>query len=336
LKFLVVGDIHFKGVNPVARMDNYQEALTEKIHQVYSMAEKYKTQAIIQTGDIFDSPATSWGTVADLADILKAAPCPVLTIPGNHDLWAGNPESERRTPFGFLSRLNLFWNLAESPYECGYEYVDKERSATYITGHGFNMDTDTKAGNGQYKPQHKPQPNDYTFGGVSIHVVHSMLLTEPPYFEMRHTLIKDVQTTAKVIITGHYHTGFGIVYREDDVLFINPGALCRLTAHPEEMRRQVRVALLTIEDGQAYAELIPLDVKPGSEVLSREHLETAAERQERINRFLFLLTAEGESKFLEVRDIVTDIARREMLPEAVAKEALVRIARVREELGRTW
>lgn len=327
MKFLVTGDWHFKGINPVARLDNYQEAITEKIHQVYGLARKYAVQAIIVPGDIFDSPATAWGTVADLADLLRAAPCPVLTIPGNHDLWAGNQESKRRTPFGFLARMELFWDLTEEPYECG-----QPRFSICVTGHGFDVNTDTEAG----KRQFEPPPHNYPWSGTSIHVVHSMLLQDPPYFEMRHTLIKDVQTTAKVIISGHDHTGFGIFQREDGVLFISPGALCRLTAHSMEMRRQVQVVLLTVEnDGQAYAELISLNVKPGSEVLSREHLEDRAEKEERINRFLSLLAAEGESKFLEVRDIVTDIARREALPEAVVKDALARIARAREELGRT-
>lgn len=323
MKFLVTGDWHYKGVNPTARLDDFQEALTEKIHQVYGLAREYAVQAIIQTGDVFDSPATAWGTVADLADLLRAAPCPVLTIPGNHDIWAGNPESKRRTPFGFLARLELLWDLTEEPYECGGRGFP-----VCVTGHGFDVNTDTEAGKGQFEPP----PHSYPWSGTYIHVVHSMLLREPPGFEMRHTLIKDVRTAAKVIISGHDHAGFGVVCREDGVLFVNPGALCRLTAHPAEMKRQVQVALLTVEDGQVYAELIPLNVKPGSEVLSRDHLEAAAERQERINKFLSLLAAEGESRFLEVREIVADIARREMLPETVVKEALARIARAREEL----
>jgi len=328
VKFLIAGDWHFRGTNPAARLDNYTEAITGKIHQVYALAREYDVQAIIQTGDIFDGPATAWGTVADLADILKAAPCPILTIPGNHDIWAGNQESKRRTPFGFLARMKLLQDLTEEPYkqEAG------SRHSIYITGYGFTVDTDTEAGRGQFEPSPR-LPHPFLWSETSIHIVHSMLLQESPYFEMRHTLIRDVQTTAKVIISGHDHTGLGVFCREDGVLFINPGALCRLTAHPAEMRRQVQVALLTVEDGgRIYAKLIPLDVKPGSEVLSRDHLEAAAERQERINKFLSLLTAEGESKFLEAREIMADIARREMLPETVTKEALARIARAREEL----
>jgi exonuclease SbcD len=162
-----------------------------------------------------------------------------------------------------------------------------------------------------------------------------MLLDKQPGFDMRHTLISEVKTSAQVIISGHEHTGFGVVRRESDgILFINPGALCRLSAHVAEIERTIQVALLTVENGQATAELIPLkSARPGHEVLSREHIEAAAERESRIEEFLKLLASEGEAKFLEVREIVEDIAARENLPEAIKAEALRRIGEARERLG---
>lgn len=48
-----------------------------------------------------------------------------------------------------------------------------------------------------------------------------------------------------------------------------------------------------------------------------------------------LLASEGEAKFLEVREIVEDIAARDNLPEAVKAEALRRIGEARERLGVT-
>ncbi len=322
MKFIVTGDWHFRGTNPRARMDNFQEALTHKIYEVFNLAQEHEAEAIIVPGDVFDSPGTALGTIADLAFVLQAAPCKVLAVAGNHDLWAGNPGSKYRTPFGLLAKLGLIWDLEQEPYE------DMER-ALLITGHGYNTETDTEAGMGQFSPGVLPAE------GLSIHVVHSMLMERPPGFEMRHTLIRNVQTTARVIISGHEHIGFGIKHREDGVLFINPGALCRLSANPAEMERQVQVAVLEVENGEAEAFLVPLkSARPGYEVLSRDHLEQEAEREEHINRFLGLLAAEGEAKFLEIQEIIDDIARREELPTAVVKEALERIGRAREALSK--
>lgn len=331
-KAIVTGDIHYQGINPRSRLDNYAEAIAAKIYNVYDLAREHQAGAIIIPGDLFHSPGVMWGTATELALILQQAPCSILTIHGNHDIWAGNPESKHRTPFGFLARLGLIWDLGTEPFETS----DREEGALdiCITGHGFNAETDTPAGAEQFDPP----PHAFPWDGVAIHVVHSMLMDRDPGFDMRHTLISEVKTSADVIISGHEHTGFGFCFRSsgeiDAPLFINPGALCRLSAHVAEMERTVQVALLEVKDGQASAELIPLkSARPGREVLSREHIESAQERESRIDEFLRLLASEGEAKFLEVREIVEDLAARENIPGEVKAEALRRIGAAREALG---
>lgn len=323
MKIIVTGDWHFKGINPRARLDDYQKAITRKIREVYDIAKHHNATAIIVPGDITDSPGTALGTIAELGMLIQEAPCPVLAIPGNHCLWGGNPTSKFRTPYGLLAQLGLLHDLTKEPY-----YF----SEVIITGHGFTVETDTPLGANQFQPPdvQGSTSNDY----AHIHVVHSMLMDHRPGFDMRHTLISQVQTTANVIISGHEHLGFGIKQREDGVIFINPGALCRLSAHAAEIERTVQVALLTVENGRVNAELIPLkSALPGHEVLSRDHLENEVEREVRLEKFLSLLASEGESKFLEVRDIIEDIAARENLPAAVKADALRRIGEAREQLG---
>ena len=322
-KAIVTGDIHYRGTNPRARLDDFQEAISAKLLEVMFLAREHKADCILIPGDIFDGPSTSWGVVADLIQILKSAPCPVLSIHGNHDIYGQNPATRHRTPYGLLSKIGFLWDVEKSEFN-GSENV-------IVTGCGFDTNTDTKT------PEGKAQfsPRIWVDGAFQIHVVHSMLLDRDPGFDMRHTLISEVKTSAQVIISGHEHTGFGIVRRESDrMLFVNPGALCRLSAHVAEIERPVQVALLTIEDGQAAAELIPLkSARPGHEVLSREHIEAAAERESRIEEFLKLLASEGEAKFLEVREIVEDIAARDNIPADVKQEALRRIGEARERLG---
>jgi exonuclease SbcD len=335
-KFIVSGDWHFKGINPRARLDNYQEAITRKIHEVFELAVLHKAEAIIVPGDLFDSPSTTLSTITDLAALLQLAPCKILAIPGNHDIWASNPGSKYRTPYGLLARLGLIWDLSDRPYETVTEENDEMFNVfddVCVTGHGYNNETDTEAGKGQFCP---PLPGASCYRD-KIHVVHSMLMDHAPGFEMRHTLISQVETTAKVVVAGHEHLGFGIFRRDDEVLFINPGALCRMSASQAEIERQVQVALLIIDDdGNTSAELIPLrSALQGREVLSREHLEAENDRQERMEKFLGLLASEGESKFLEVRDIIEDISARKNIPEAVKSEALKRIDAAREELAKT-
>ena len=326
-KIVITGDLHFMGINPKSRLDNFQETITEKLQEVFIIAQAKQASAILIPGDLTHSPNLAWGTVADLAMLLKKAPCPVLAIDGNHDTWGGNPESKRRTPYGLLSRLGIVQDLSEKHY-----IVSNPPKDILITGHSFTVDTDTEAGKNQFFSMRDLETEESTI----IHVVHSMLMDHSPGFDMRHTLISQVQTTANVIISGHEHTGFGIVRRPDGVLFINPGALCRLSAHVSEIERQVQVAVLTVDDdGQCSAELIPLQsALPGDRVLSREHIEESQSRNEKLDEFLSLLASEGESRFLEVRDIIEDIAARENIPGEVKRETLERIGRARERVGK--
>ena len=331
-KIVITGDIHYKGVNPKARLDNYQEAITEKLEEVFILARARIADAIIIAGDLFHSPNIAWGTVAELAMLLQSAPCPILTIPGNHDIYGGNPETRHRTPYGLLETLEIIRSLDETVYLIS----NPPKGDIAITGHAFTVDTDTEAGTVQFMPPQSEDPNEPK-DPVNIHVVHSMLLDRSPGFDIRHTLISQVKTTANVIISGHDHTGFGVIRRDDGVLFINPGALCRLSAHASEIERQVQVAVLTIDDdGQCNAELVPLlSAKPGHQVLSREHIEEAQARNEKLDEFLSLLASEGESKFLEIREIVEDIAARENIPAAVKQEALERLGRARERVAKS-
>lgn len=326
MKFLITGDWHYRSAPPRARTDDFQAALTGKISEIFELAERHGCQAIIVPGDLTDSPNLALSTLSDLLTLLQFAPCPVLTIAGNHDLFGAQSETKRRTPYGLLARAGLIEDL---------DVYDSLGSR--VTGTDYNAKTDLG-------PESYLVPED-AFSALEetifVHVAHGMLLEQSPGYELRHTLLADVAREERcpdILIVGHEHLGFGIKRipraKGGHLLAINPGALARLTAHPAEIERTVQVALLEIENGQVHAELIPLaSARPGHEVLSREHLEAQAEREAQVTQFLTLLAEEGEAKFLETREIIDDLARREQLPPIVINEALRRIGKAREELG---
>ena len=347
-KFIITGDIHFKSNNPVARKDLYIEALLTKLSEVFELAEEYKVDAVLIPGDLFDSPSVSIPTIVKLAKALRNSPCPVLTIPGNHDEFGHSLESISRTPYGILRDFDYI--------RCVYDNSWLFTGAVdgLVTGHGFDNETDidleqymvpevaidTYEGIFRVMPSSK---REYT--PFYIHMVHGMLLDKTGFDGMRHTLVSQLaqipeQWQPHVLVCGHYHTGLAIQRVPGTrTLVINPGALGRLSASVDEMERTVQVALLTVNgagEGEYFAELIPLkSALAGDMVLSREHLEAERERSGRLDKFLSLLASEGESKFLEVRDIVEDLAARENIPEDVKKEALKRIGVAREILGKT-
>lgn len=346
-KFIVCGDLHWRGGNPRARRDDYMQALKLKLEEVFKLAIEHQAPVIIP-GDIFNSPNTAWYVVAELIQCFNAfkkrSGLPIITIPGNHDIYGSNLDSVSRTPYGLMSMIGVIKDVDQ--YQAldwtgekeGEEEDDDEEAAppwVRISGHGYNADTDTPFGTYQfdtvawaYKEKTKPI--------ATIHLVHANIMLDPPGIDsMPHTLIDGIMTDADVIISGHYHPGWGVYRREDGVLFINPGALARTAATASDLTRQVGVVLLEVhEDGRCGAEWIPLEsAKPGEEVLSREHLEAIEEREERIQDFLELLAEEGQARFLEMSEIIEDIAERDRLPAEVKAEALRRLSEAREALG---
>ena len=333
-KFIVTGDLHDRTENPRSRKDNYHVSLMVKLDEACALAHEHNASAVIIPGDIFDSANVGVSTIAELAwdiqRLKKAYGVPIWAISGNHDLPAGNKAALSRTPFGLLSKLGILQDI---------EKRSNMFQGVNISGCGFNFETDTEEGFYQFNaPDYGYQTEKGIVldeGAIRIHVVHSMLMATSPTFPMRHTLINQVETNADIIISGHYHEGFGIIHRKDGKLFINPGALCRLSASKAEMERTVQVALLTIRSKADFdAKLIPLQsAKPAEEVLDREALVEKKEHENWLESFFQSLDKEGEAKFMGVREIVDSIASREKIIPVVKEEALKRIGEAREKLG---
>lgn len=335
-KIIITGDLHFKTEKPRSRKDNYSVAIVEKLKEACYLAVQHGASIVIVPGDIFDSANVGLNTISELAHYLKKLQesygIKILAIPGNHDLPAGNKAALSRTPYGLLSKLRILWDLDKKAF-----YFSE--GASFISGCGFDFKTDTEEGAYQFNaPDWASQTSECIITDVDtpkVHVVHSMLLATAPSFPMRHTLINQVETNADIIISGHYHEGFGIIRRKDGKLFINPGALCRLSASKAEMGRTVQVALLTIRSKTDFdAELIPLlSARPSEEVLDRDAIVEKVEHENWLDSFFEKLSEEGEAKFMEVREIVDSIASREKIKPEVKEEALRRIGEAREKLG---
>lgn len=315
-KLLVIGDIHWRATNPVARLDNLKLALADKLLECWDIAVSNEVDAIVQTGDFFHSPGIVYSTLADLIWLLREAPAPIYCVPGNHDLFASSPESLYRTPLGFLFQIGMLRNLDGKSVDLSETVV--------LSGRGYDAAVDVDLS--VYAP---PKILCLT----QIHVTHGMLVRES--VPGRHTLMEallKLDNAPDVLINGHFHLGTGVT-QVGPTLVVNPGALCRLSAHMEELSRQPEVALVTIGNHNISAELIPLQsAKPGYEVLSREHLERQAEIEQRRDEFLRLLASEETQRVLDLAEMVRDIASRERLPAAVQDEALRRIARAQEML----
>ncbi len=326
LKFIQTNDIHWKLANPIGRIDIYYEAIGTKLSEIFTMAESIGADGILIAGDLVDTPGIGYDALRSFGKLLIQSPCPIYTIAGQHDEWSHNPESLRRTPYGILDSFGLIRSVADDPIlSCAGSIP------VIISGRNYDYEADVEED--YYEPNYDnfPITNEKP---VIIHLAHGTVLAETPIYE-RFTLVSQVKTSADVLCVGDYHAGIG-VKKVDNTFVINPGALARLKATEEEMTRRVQVSVIEVgEDRSIDIRLVPLEsAMPGEKILSREHLEAEVAKEERMEKFLELLASEGESKFMEVRDIVEDIAARKNIPDPIKAETLKRIDSAREELAK--
>lgn len=168
-----------------------------------------------------------------------------------------------------------------------------------------------------------------------IHVAHGMLLDHDPKVFDRYTYVGTVQTEADLVLSGHDHLGFGVYERSDGKVFMNCGAICRLSASEAEVARSIQVALITVEDGTLQPiELIDLrSAQPGKDILDRTQIEANAKRQYAMEEFAALIqTDDGSTTAVDLEAIIQNIAEKEGYAPEVVQMALDKIQEKKEEI----
>lgn len=318
-KFIFVGDPHLRGTNPRNRIGSYRDDLKAKVAEIFQLAVDHKVDAILTAGDTWDSPEVTLGVMFDIAELMDQAPVDVYTTIGNHDVYGYNLETYWRTSLRLLEKLvSRFYVVRDD--RLLFDDVQ-------ITFEPYSAQIDIN----QYG--YSPQGAAANFPGVKIHVAHGMLLDHKPPFD-RYTLVHEVPTQADVILTGHEHTGFGIIKRRDGKVFCNPGALMRIKASHAEINRKPQVALVKVDKGQVAIELIPLKcAKPGEDILDRSAIDAEEKRQYAMEQFSAIIKKQtGEKVVLNVPQIIETIAAQEKYSPEVVKVALETIDGEREKM----
>lgn len=318
LRFLFFGDRHNSEKIPSSRIGNFKEDCDAKDDEIIHLAKKYNVDALLHPGDFWTDSDKKLENhfVSSVARKWITAGIPIIGIAGNHDLIGNNINSLPNTTTGLLNDLGIFKTLSD-----GEILPFKDGSITVgISGTNYHKNMDKKENLGDYVVSNKPY--DY-----HIHIVHGMLTTKSYGKLFKHTLIDEIShTNADITLCGHDHVGFGIVNYKDK-FFINPGAVVRMTCDEKELNRTVSVVLITIDNNGIQCELIPLQsAKPGSEVLSRQHIESA-EASEKFKEFI----RDGVEKLklgtgLTINDVLEDIYQRDSVDETIRNDITTRVA----------
>ena len=110
LKIGFILDLHGRINNPISRVDNYPQAILDKVEYVLK-----DNNIIVFCGDIFNTYLTGIQFINKLLQLLCDYTVNhhnkfILTIPGNHDLKGRNYDSWLETSYGTLT-IGRGWNL---------------------------------------------------------------------------------------------------------------------------------------------------------------------------------------------------------------------------------
>lgn len=286
IKLLYITDTHFRGVPPVGRTDGFHDAVQAKLAEVAQIGKEENVDALIHGGDLFDTPEPGLGFAGGLlATLVSGLQVPMYAIPGNHDLYGHNQGSLPRTLLGLLSQLGFIKLLGRDP-----EFIEKNGLVVQLTGQGYHAEIDRRDWRHDYVVRKDSRAT------CAVHVVHgsvipvSTAVTLP--FISNITIAEEVAeaTQADLTLVGHWHYPFEVCERGRWI--VNPGAMVRLSATQAEMERTPQVVLVRITDQGVTHECRPLaTAKPGIEILSRAHIETAQSQERARDAFLARLDA---------------------------------------------
>lgn len=242
-----VGDIHLQFSNPASRIDNYFEAILNKIGQVMK-ANKY----FISLGDLFSHPVLDiQGTMIfiELLKEYKEKGGVFIEIAGNHTIYNWQLNTVNKTTLGLLHKLNLIQILDRSGL------IDKAKSSIEIEGYTIvpGLLNDPK--------NLIEAPNNN-----SILVAHSYYAFER---DKKHSLeYEDLKDKGyKYCFLGHDHQPYQPKIIENTTLY-RPGSLAREAAHPYNFDRKITYYQLDLNTDKIKS--IEVDYEPASEVFSIE------------------------------------------------------------------
>lgn len=323
MKFIYITDTHGQASSPGSRLDVFSEAILKKMKYIGEYAKEIGATAILHGGDWVHTPDVSESFIRELARIVNDYPCPTLGVLGNHDIYGYNPETFNRTSFGVAEGVGVFHRLyRNTPYT-----FEKDGVKVHVTGQDsyFNLDKE-----GYLEDYTESYTED---DATSIHIVHGMLV-ERKWPQCASTAIEEIENCkADIVLSGHEHTGFGVIERNNR-LFCNPGSLARVTAGVGDCRKDVRMAVITIDSNGKKIELVNLPseiARPASEVLDMEKLALEKANKERLESFVRKMNSATVREFNIYQSLDT-LCKEEELGDTVYNKCREHLQKAEEEI----
>lgn len=280
IKFITFTDIHISSVNPSSRKGNFEKDILDKLEQIKDIGKEIGASFFISGGDLFNLKApmrNPHGLNTRLINLFKTFPAPIYTTEGNHDLRQDSYETFEDQP------LNVIYSSDA--------LIQARNIRKTVDGITFRIRS--------IPFEEKPDLSSIEHAGsdvdLSIFILHlyatkngGMLFKSKLYsYEEIGDLMDDV------FVLGHYHVDQGIeilTEKGKPQHFINVGAISRGTLSDEDVKRNPKIAVVTVtkDEGKISIEtsVIRLKVKSPEEVFDLVVHEREKKEQEEAKKFI--------------------------------------------------
>lgn len=285
-KIVTFTDVHLADKGPSSRIDDYREAILDKLSQISKICEDNKADIAVCAGDLFHYKAPTKNShylVSRTMEIFKNFPCPVYSIYGNHDISQDNISTLPKQPFYVLLKSGCLHYLED-------EFFDNGKIRLF--GMDYLKDPD-------YVDFNKKRLTEE----VQMCVAHVNASSKfDDLFGERVYKYQDLsKCSPDIFLFGHYHPDQGIE-KHNSKYFINVGSLSRGSLKKDELERTPNCSLITIDDSyNITCEKIPLKVEPSDKIFDLEKKNKEEVEQKEIENFI------NEMKSKIVSDSDTDV-----------------------------
>ena len=229
--FVSTSDIHISDVNPPGRLDNFKEAIFEKLAQMRGACKKLNADGALIAGDLYNikNPAkNSHALNKQLIAEFKQFPCPIYVIEGNHDLTANRLESIKDQPLGVLFEDKTLIRLR-------HELIEKNGIKISLVGVPFidELDLETLV---------IPNKAD---AKVQICLMHLYAGMRPGMLFNERLIGYDelAKFSPDIFVLGHYHVDTGIEEIAGKY-FVNLGSMSRGTTAEENIDHEPKLGFI--------------------------------------------------------------------------------------------
>jgi DNA repair exonuclease SbcCD nuclease subunit len=278
-EYLLMGDLHLSDRPPSSCTDTYQDDIVEILRAVGEIARDRGSHAIFWAGDVFHHKTpgrTSHKTVKTVIELIRSYPCPVLVVPGNHDM-----QNDRLDSIDSTQPLGVLWAADAVRLAPGGWIVCLDGDAQLYSVpwlQRFTDDTLTEALGNYHEFVDRDRP--------------ALVVTHAPLYPLGQELIYEHYPADKwaaamgdhgSVYYGHVHEPHGI-HTAGGVTFCNAGAISRGSLHEHNLTRPVQIAAWDSATGRF--ELLDVPHKPAGEVFRLVQAQQARTAQLELDRFL--------------------------------------------------